>query len=213
MTNRSTVDLKVIIVGDADVGKTCLLLRYMEKRFNAVGSTIGASFLLKHWNDHSIAIWDTAGEERFSGLGSYYFRSAGAAILAFDLSREESLDVLRNRFVPMLEYAEKDCLIAVVGTKHDLVNRAMSKRCSALVKNFMKSLNEQLTDCSQIRYFETSSLSGHNVDKVFECIFELYFSRISKIKLKKVHRGNAAVPNISLNTSSKKPEQVSCCSL
>ncbi|ELU15702.1 hypothetical protein CAPTEDRAFT_56170, partial [Capitella teleta] len=163
-------DLKVVIMGAASVGKTTIIHRYIEKRFQETISTIGASFSLKQWGPYNIALWDTAGEERFSGLSSFYCRGAGAAILAYDLTSDDSFHALRARFKGLLEAAEDDCLVVVVGTKLDMVteeNRAVPPQDA---KALARELNTQ--QLTELPYFETSSLSGHNVDRLFEYIFQ-----------------------------------------
>ncbi|GIY24835.1 ras-related protein Rab-20 [Caerostris extrusa] len=78
-------DAKVVMVGDSSIGKTSLLLRYMEREFTDCSSTIGAAFVIKTWGVHDIAIWDTAGEEKYAGMTTFYYRNATAAVLTFDM--------------------------------------------------------------------------------------------------------------------------------
>ena len=55
-------DVKVVILGDMNVGKTSLLHRYTEKKFKDTISTVGGAFFLKQWGPYNISIWDTAGK-------------------------------------------------------------------------------------------------------------------------------------------------------
>ncbi|XP_013384995.1 ras-related protein Rab-20 [Lingula anatina] len=173
---KKKADLKVVIVGEASIGKTCLIRRYIEGTFDPdTSTTLGASFYLKQWGNYNVALWDTAGEERFSGLSSFYCRGASAAILAFDPCSQQSFQALRERFVPLLEAAEKDCLHVVVATKADLVSPSTRAVSSQQVLAFAREINQHLPpkdDKPVIPYFETSSLSGQNVKRLFEYIFE-----------------------------------------
>ena len=62
---------------------------------------------------------DTAGEERYASLSSFYCRGAAVAILAFDLTEAQSISKLREVFIPLLHDSVESCLTVVVGTKVD----------------------------------------------------------------------------------------------
>ena len=66
-------DVKVVILGDMNVGKTSLLHRYTERRFKDTISTVGGAFFLKQWGPYNISIWDTA--------GSYCYRTSCTTLM------------------------------------------------------------------------------------------------------------------------------------
>ena len=91
------VCLKVILIGDASVGKTALLLKYVDGKFleNHI-ATIGVEYkekIIKHNNiDIKLQIWDTAGQERFRTITNSYYRGAHAIVIVFDLTKRESYE-------------------------------------------------------------------------------------------------------------------------
>ncbi|XP_062288111.1 ras-related protein Rab-20 [Scomber scombrus] len=115
-------DVKVVLLGDMNVGKTSLLHRYTEKKFKDTISTVGGAFFLKQWGPYNISIWDTAGREQFHGLGSMYCRGAAAVILTYDVTNWQSLAELEERFLSLTDTANLDCIYAVVGNKADLTD-------------------------------------------------------------------------------------------
>ncbi|CAN8003285.1 unnamed protein product [Ixodes pacificus] len=167
-----TADLKVVILGDANVGKTSLLVRYLEKRFDdRTKSTVGASFTLKMWGKYNVAIWDTAGQERYIGLSSFYCRNADVAIMAFDITNRESYKALMTRYVELLHMVDDFALKVVVGTKTDLLEDYKRQVSSAEAEMFARNLNHTAAK-DKAPYFETSSATGNNIETVFEYIVE-----------------------------------------
>ncbi|XP_071144432.1 ras-related protein Rab-20-like [Mytilus galloprovincialis] len=210
---KKKADLKVIILGEYSVGKTCFVNRYIEGKFGKTEATIGAAFFLKQWGPYNVAVWDTAGDERFSGLSSFYCRNAGAAILAFDLCIENTFETLKSRFVPLVDQATEDnCLKVIVGTKLDLLEPSKRKVTVDEARKFSREINPNI-EYAKLKhdpYFETSSLQGINVDEVFEYIFGhcLPLSDVERIKMKNKTRGTVDLGESTAMTPEKKG---GCC--
>ncbi|XP_028847710.1 ras-related protein Rab-20 [Denticeps clupeoides] len=134
-------DVKVVILGDMNVGKTSLLHRYTERRFKDTISTVGGAFFLKQWGPYNISIWDTAGREQFHGLGSMYCRGASAVILTYDVTNWQSLSELEQRFLSLTDTAHPDCIYAIVGNKADLTDA-----CAHLVEMDDGHMSEDIQD-------------------------------------------------------------------
>ena len=117
---------------------------------------------------------DTAGEERFSGLSSFYCRGASAAIIAYDITQGRSLQALKERQLQLLEGAEPNCLVVVVGTKADLVTKDTREIPLAVGEKLALEQNEKKgrpTNSFKVNpFFETSAKTGKNVEKVFDFI-------------------------------------------
>jgi len=99
MGTESSYDynFKILIIGDAGVGKSSLLLRYCDDKFtDKTLSTIGVDFKTKMMNVRGkrikLSIWDTAGQEKFRTLTSSYYRNAHGVILMYDATNRESFN-------------------------------------------------------------------------------------------------------------------------
>ena len=122
----------------------------------------------------SFSFQDTAGEERYSGLSSFYCRGASAAILAYDISQGKSLRALRERYLQLLDASEPNCLVVVVGTKKDIITSSSREIPSSAGETLALELNEKkgrpTGSFNEKPFFETSAKSGENVQKVFDFI-------------------------------------------
>lgn len=138
-------DVKVVLLGDMNVGKTSLLHRYMERKFKDTISTVGGAFFLKQWGPYNISIWDTAGREQFHGLGSMYCRGAAAVVLTYDVTNWQSLAELEERFLSLTDTASHDCIYAIVGNKADLTDP------KAHLSQDSDAQSENRTECEEER--------------------------------------------------------------
>ena len=93
--------LKLIIIGDSSVGKTCVLLRFSEDNFPTCHMpTIGIDFKIKTINVDDkrvkLQVWDTAGQERFRTITQTYYKGAMGIILVYDCTEEQTFNNVKN---------------------------------------------------------------------------------------------------------------------
>ncbi|KAI9561822.1 hypothetical protein GHT06_012783 [Daphnia sinensis] len=124
-SNLGQLHFKIVLLGEGCVGKTSLVLRYVEDKFHEKHfSTIQASFLTKKINLEgqrvTLAIWDTAGQERFHALGPIYYRDSHAAILVYDITDQDSFVKVQNWVKELKRILGDKVILAIVGNKTDL---------------------------------------------------------------------------------------------
>ncbi|KAG5490787.1 hypothetical protein JKF63_00909 [Porcisia hertigi] len=164
MLDYGEESIKVIVVGDGNVGKTCMLRRFVKGDFiEHYRKTIGAEFLEKDVFLRSsnstvkLMLWDTAGQEVFNALTQAYYRGAGAAILTFSaVDRDSFMNVAGWK-----QRVESVCgLITMVlcQTKFDLSHEAVITNEEA----------EQLAAQLELPLFRVSSKDDFNVTQLFE---------------------------------------------
>jgi small GTP-binding protein len=117
---------KVVLLGESGVGKTCIISRYINDRFDEkTVSTNGASYGSKSITVNSkvirMDIWDTAGQEKFRSMAKFFYKDATIAILVYDITRLESFEELKKYWAEQVkEHAPKKIVIAVAANKSDL---------------------------------------------------------------------------------------------
>jgi len=120
---------KFIIVGDSNVGKSCLLLQFTDNRFKqAHDLTIGVEFgartlTIDKTTNIKLQIWDTAGQESFRSITRSYYRGAICSLLVYDVTRRVSFQNVVRWLEEMREHAYSKMLIILVGNKKDLDNQ------------------------------------------------------------------------------------------
>ncbi|XP_059469715.1 ras-related protein Rab-21 [Neocloeon triangulifer] len=118
-------NFKVVLLGEGCVGKTSLVMRYVEDVFNSKHvTTLQASFLNKKISlggrRVNLSIWDTAGQERFHALGPIYYRASNGAILVYDITDQDSFEKAKNWVKELRKMLGADICLTIVGNKIDL---------------------------------------------------------------------------------------------
>ncbi len=162
----STYIFKVLLIGEAAVGKTSLTIKFVHGKFKSdYLLTVGMepySKYIKMGNDMvTLSIWDIAGQQRFDVFRTMFFRGAKAALLVFDLTRPATLTKLHNWHVDLIKNAGKDVVPILVGNKNDLEDlRSVSRKDAMAYAKKIKAL----------AYIETSAKTGENVEEAFNKI-------------------------------------------
>uniref|UniRef100_A0A914VPE3 Uncharacterized protein n=1 Tax=Plectus sambesii TaxID=2011161 RepID=A0A914VPE3_9BILA len=125
MTKQYDLLMRLLIIGDSGVGKTCLLCRYVDGSFFPnYAATIGIDFKVKDLTVDSkrvrTQIWDTAGQERFDTITKQYYRRAQGILLVYDISNMKTFISLNKWISFAKQYARSNAQVMVVGNKTDL---------------------------------------------------------------------------------------------
>ncbi|MCO5605711.1 hypothetical protein L7F22_059895 [Adiantum nelumboides] len=117
--------VKLLLIGDSGVGKSCLLLRFSDDTFTtSFITTIGIDFKIRtielDGKRVKLQIWDTAGQERFRTITTAYYRGAMGIILVYDVTDESSFNNIRNWIRNIEQHASDNVNKILVGNKADM---------------------------------------------------------------------------------------------
>ncbi|GAQ04390.1 vacuolar protein sorting-associated protein 21 [Aspergillus lentulus] len=124
---KPSSSVKLVLLGEAAVGKSSLVLRFVNNDFQENKEpTIGAAFLTQKCSlptrTIKFEIWDTAGQERFASLAPMYYRNAQAALVVYDVTKPSSLTKAKHWVAELQRQASPGIVIALVGNKLDLTS-------------------------------------------------------------------------------------------
>lgn len=157
--------IKVIIIGEAGVGKTSLVKKFVSGHFTKdYRASIGTNMFIKKLDLNSdkkvsIQIWDIAGQEKWIKMRHLYYRGTHGALIVGDLSRRNTFEQIVHFWSPDMKKYCAEVPIILLANKSDL-NSDISKNDVEIVG---KRINAKLI-------FHTSAMNGENVEKSFEMI-------------------------------------------
>ena len=157
--------IKLLIIGDSGVGKSCLLLRFADDSFtNSFITTIGIDFKIKTLiideKRVRLQIWDSAGQERFRTITNAYYRGAMGIILVYDVGELSSFQNISNWLGNIEKHSSNDVYRILLGNKCDVYGR----------RQIEESKGREFAQQHGIKFFETSAKNNINVNEAFTTV-------------------------------------------
>ncbi|XP_027038443.1 ras and EF-hand domain-containing protein-like isoform X1 [Pocillopora damicornis] len=195
---------KLVLAGDAAVGKSSFILRLCRNRFHsALNSTLGVDFQMKTLvvDDKTIAfqLWDTAGQERFRSIAKSYFRKADGVLLLYDVTCETSFINVRDWVEAIEESTSKPIPIMLCGNKTDLRQSYIAEGKTVITEEN----GEKLAREYGALFTETSSKENKNITDACIELGRL----LRKIEDTEVEQSNG----LTLKEGDEKSKKKSCC--
>ena len=192
--------LKIALLGDATVGKTNLVLRFVENTFSSnIAPTVGYDYksktitLNKFNKKAKLQIWDTAGQERFMALSKTVYQRVDGVMIVYDITRSPTFENTLTWINKVKEF-KANLPIMIIGNKSDKVNER--------IINFEEG--KKLADENKLKFFETSALSGENVEEAF-ISFAYEVLESLKVNISSYNEDNISIEKY------KKKNRKKCC--
>jgi len=182
MSKENENNIKITLLGDSGVGKSCIAIRYTTENFedNYV-STNGAAYSNKEVEKFGVTyhldIWDTAGQERFRSLGKNFYKDAYIVFLVYDISVPKSFENLKKIWYKELkENGEVNPIIFIVGNKCDLYEEEDTVK-EEDARGYAKSIDAP--------FRLVSAKNGLGINNLFNDALDAYIKKIKNNKLEK----------------------------
>ena len=202
--------IKFIIIGDAAVGKSNLLVRYTSGQFKeeyqlTIGVEFGSNNVIIGDNTYRIQIWDTAGQENFRSITRSYYKNTACAIIVYEISNKKSFENISSWIEECKNTAPKSILMVLVGNKCDLEDN----------REVTEEEGREFAEKNGMLFFETSAKTGKNVEELFKESVKVIDQKIKEnyYDLENdscgIKKGNEEI-NVVLETNLEKDKK-GCC--
>lgn len=164
---------KLVLAGSSGVGKTSMLMRYVDETFsNTFISTIGVDFKVKtEAVDEALVklqMWDTAGQDRFKSVASNFYRCADAIIIVFDVCSATSFTEVEGWVSEARRYGPAEFQGLLVGNKADGAGDGDGVETSG--RQVDEAQAKELANRLGMTYIETSAKTGLNIAEAFRSL-------------------------------------------
>ena len=160
-----TTPCKIVLVGDSGTGKTCIISRFINDKFDKLQMTTACpSFCTKtiSYSEYNkiinLDIWDTAGQEIYRSISKLFYKNSSVGILVYDITNPKSFQSIKDYWYNELkENTSPNIIFNIVGNKIDLFEN--EKVNEDEVKEFAKSINAG--------FYLTSAKNNIEITKLF----------------------------------------------
>ena len=195
--SKNEETIKIIILGNSEVGKTSFLIRFTKNKFDETYlATIGIDYIYRIINIenklYKLMFYDTAGEEKYKSIPKNHIKNVQGIILMYDITNKKSFDSIIDWISDVKEIKGENFPMILVGNKIDL-NES---------REVTEEMGYELAEKNQIEFFETSNKDGTNIQ---EAGLEIVYKILSETKVNNSRIERIGTANTNNCTSRK------CC--
>ena len=198
------ISIKVTLIGESSVGKTCIINKFCKNIFESgLDSTLGANYSQKKIEINGkkirLDLWDTAGQEKYRAIGRHFYKESYIVCLVYDITNKDSFEKIKEIWYPeLVEYGEQYKIIGLIGNKVDLfleeqVSEEMAKKYAEEINAFHK---------------RTSALKGTGIEDLFN---ELTIKYLNEFRAQSINEDKKKGESIVLDPKNAKDKKKSKC--
>ena len=161
--------IKIMLIGDTNVGKTSIIKRYCKNQFSpSFITSVGVDFESKYFKIGdkmiNLQLWDTAGQERYKVLAKNYFNKSDGFIIVYDITDTKTFYNVTDWIKQINESAPGNVKSVLLGNKSDLKD----------MRQVNKEEGKELAKKFNLQFYETSAASGYNIENVFVDLVKIF---------------------------------------
>jgi small GTP-binding protein len=168
---QRSIGIRVLFIGSASVGKTCLIKRILEDSFdqNTIATTGSIFFPFSTGNERhpEVQLWDTAGMERYRAINTMFYQQAAGAVLVFDVTTDTTFGELDSWLSEFHASSPPNCPVVLAGNKCDAID-PLTVDIDPV---------RQFAEVRNLPFFFTSAVTGQNAREVIETLVEMIPTR------------------------------------
>jgi len=199
--------IKLLLIGDSGVGKSCLLLRFADDAWTpSFITTIGIDFKIRtielDGKRIKLQIWDTAGQERFRTITTAYYRGAMGILLVYDVTDERSFNNIRTWHANIEQHASEGVNKILIGNKCD-----SSDEKKAITTQQGEALARELG----VAFLETSAKANINVEEAFVMLASEIKTRLIDTAPSPAGRADSRSNSVNVASGGATTNSGGCC--
>jgi len=201
MSQNKPIDLKIILLGECGVGKTNIIGRFIDDKFESNSkSTSGACFsskkVIKNGKLYRLNMWDTGGQEMYRSVTKLTLNEANIVLLVYSITDKHSFDELNYWLDTAIENCSKRLLVAIVGNKIDLFNN--EKVTEKQGKAYAKQTNAEF-------FLVSAKEDKEGIDNMLDKLLSKYIDNF-------LDGNNTPKSSITINNVENNKNKAKCCS-
>ena len=203
-TGKNQISLKILLIGDSMVGKTCLLLNYVDHIFPddhiaTIGVEYKDKYITKDNYDIRLQLWDTVGQERFNSITKNIYRGANGVLFVYDITNRQSFNSVK-KWIKETESFDEDIKGIILGNKIDLEDE----------RKVDKDELEEFGKERQMKVMEISAKSNINVNECFDLIIEELLDKKTEGEIMERYSRRKKC-DLSISSKQKITKKQGCC--
>lgn len=180
--------LKFILIGDPSVGKSQLLLRFTQEKFEEEYKvTLGVDFgykIIEHDNKiFNLQFWDTAGAENFRSVTRTFYSNSVCALVVYDITRPDSFEHLQSWIEDVNTLCPKTVELVLIGNKNDLEGQRKVSYKEGKAK----------AEENGMLFFESSAKTGYNVNEIMKTTVKIIADKIKNAEYGHDNEANSGI--------------------